>query len=768
MQYYAHSGQSKLGIPPQTYEEHVSNVHERVRSGMEKISGFPQILRKASVLAALFHDMGKLEPKTQDILSMEDASDEKLLNHVDAGVAWCIREHEKNNDDAFIYAAWLVHAHHRGLKNKQDLMSEELSGFNVKVVVKEAFRDSKYNHSMESRVRDHVDSDLDRMFSIQRSIFGVKIDEAMGMTYKNRHCDPCDLRMALSLLVDADHTDTSINYGMKETDTYGLRAAERLCSLRLYVQGLRSSAKSKLPKDVVEMRNRLFDACDTVDISDNTFFNVPAATGLGKTVSLMCLALRIAEAKQKERVMYIVPFTNIIDQSVQKYRESLVLDGEDPREIVNEIHSKVEYESYLERKYSQLWQAPINASTSVQFFESLMTCKGGKSRKLKQFANSVVIFDEYHTAMPHYMWKVVLLTLKDMCKHYNIDIIFGSGTHVLYWDMFESGIDVVNVVEDDLFDKFREYEQNRVSFLSIGEMANDLHFYAKFRQVAETPDGQLSKNAFVILNTVANAAYMAKYFRENTEWKTFHMSSCLSPADREVILDEIKKEMAEGTKVLLVATSVMECGIDMSFEVGFREEGSMLSDIQAAGRLNRNKEYPAPGILYSFRFNGTWLSDTNNPFSKNPGLRDSIQARFGIPIDNDGCTSVVQNEIGNKMAMANNLLDHESRFAYVDMDEAFKVIDSPAVNVIVDPNVIQDIQEYKFVPSYTISRSSVPIYPNKVGIGQQFHGYVRCMSDGSIYSGQKVQNDMLYWSGPYDPSFYGIYAMEMSPVFLVV
>ena len=750
MTLYAHSGLLKLEIPPQTYEEHILNMYEKAHEGVHIL---PAVLQRAVLMAVLFHDMGKLIPSSQDILSQPDTvAGASLVNHVDAGVAWCLKQHHRTDDISWLYAAYLIHAHHIGLQDKEDLFTVEVRRLQRTFNIQEAFRDIKMNDVVDQTVSSYMDEHLDEIYALQESVTQDQIEETSAMVWFNEQVTPMDIRFALSILVDCDHSDTARHYGGPRFPVHPLRAKDRLAKLNSIVDDVKALALAKgISKDVVESRDTLFSLCNDVDLSKNRFFGCTAPVGKGKTFSLMNLALRLAAEKERERIFFIIPFTNIISQSVENYRK-LLLTGENPLDIVNEIHSKVEYSNKFTRLYSHQWNAPINVSTSVQFFQSLFSNKPSAVRKLQKFANSVVVFDEYHTALPHHLWEVALYGLKEISAKYNIDFVFGSGTHVYYWDLFEGvNIDVKNVVSDTVFQEFAEFEKNRVSFQDLGLLDDDEAFYQKFNEIA-VKDLALVGNTVIVCNTVRNAATMtSRFLQDHPEWKVFHMSSYLTPNDREVILAKVHEGLKGEQKILLVATSVIECGVDFSFEIGFREYGSMLSTIQFGGRVNRNKERVSVPI-YEFALNRAFINATDD-FTSNPSLNSSITARYGIEVNSDNCTTIIRNEIeaGNR----GDFMELEALYAFKSMKYKFQVIKNLTESVIVCPKVVEKIKAGEFVSPVEISRNSVSVYRNRLDPDKA----------SNWLSYIDTYEDIYYWVGPYDPELYGIYAFLFeSPV----
>jgi len=742
VQYFAHSGVSARGIAPQHYEDHILNVYSESHRLMGILT---PLLQKATLLAALNHDLGKLIPSSQKVLGLSDKLEgAHLVNHVDAGVAWCLKKYQATQDMAWLYAAYLIHSHHIGLQNKNSLYHEQIVMLEREISFAPGFRDTHYSEILAKPVSNFFDGILDKLNAIQISLFKEQIESVERMSYTKTSIKACDLRFALSILVEADHGDSARHQGQPRTHSYPLRAKERLEKLNEIVQETREAALAKgIPLDTVDSRSQLFNICSSVDISDNKFFVCAAPVGKGKTYGLADVALRIASEKNKERVFFLIPFTNIISQSVANYR-SLALPGENPKYIVNEIHSKVEYSSYYSRVYSHAWNAPINVSTSVQFFDSLFSNRPSALRKLHNFANSVIVFDEFHNALLHHLWQVALILLKDISVKYNIDFIFGSGTHVFYWDIFPNvGLEVKSIVPDSIFEEFMAMERKRIRFVNLGILSSDEAFYRIFHQAALTPEGDLLGSTIIVLNTVMNALIMTHWFKQaHPDWTIFHMSSCLTPADREVILAKVHNALKGSRPILLIATSVVECGVDFTFFQGFRERGSLLSTLQFGGRVNRNKEQ-VQGVVYEFSFKFDFLKDSS--FTFNPSIRQSILARDGVPVDPDNCTNVIEREI--EETRGQSLIPLETSYSFKDMSEQFQVIPDNTVSVLVDQELWDKILAGEIVNPVEINRNSVSIYLSKLDPTK----------DNNLCQWVEQKDDMYSWKGSYDHEIYGIY-----------
>lgn len=744
MIYYAHS--SSKGYPAQTYDDHIQRMFEKAWVDSTILSDYQ---RKATLLAVLFHDMGKLDTANQMVLG-QDTTDTKLpINHVDAGVAWCLNHYRQTKETVFVYAAYLIHAHHRGLKNIIDLFKKQhdLKTFEEKVIFTGGFRDTT--------TQDHTDQTLDSLYAIQYHLLKDCIDKTLALTWDRSIVPSYDLRMALSVLIDADHSDTARHYGCPYVKPPQLDPASRLKYLDTYVENVKVKAKEEgITPKVITSRSKLFDICSTTPI-DHSFYVCSAPTGKGKTLSLMKLALRIAQKNNSERIFFVIPYTNIIDQSVAVYRDSVVEletpgsfnPGELAESVVNAIHSRVEFSKPLLRKYSQQWDSPINVTTAVQFFDSLFSNHPSQVRKIHHYANSVIVLDEYHTALPGELWKVTLEAMEYISKKYNIQFVFGSGTEAAYWDAFESNIDVHSVITPELAQEFDDYEEKRIKFHANVEVNSDKEFY-KFFNAKALRNGNLKHHTIIVANTIANAVHIYSHFKNNKKWAVYHLSTCLCPADRDRILKEIKSKLVGKRKkrILVVATSVMECGIDISFRLGFRERGSMSSTVQLGGRVNRNRENRQCKV-YEWSFSEEWLRN-NESFTRNPRLANELTARQDLEVNAENCNHIIDETVDREAA--NRFCRNELENRFEDQGRFYKCIPDRTVCVVIDRKIAKKIRMGEFVPPQVINKYSVSVYRHKIERGDEPGPW----ADSVVSLGD---TDMYEWVGRYNKKI-GIYA----------
>ena len=501
--YLAHS--SRDGYPPQTYEAHIRGVYTKASAYAEEAERYAAkakgILAEIVQESALMHDLGKLDDKNQNMLHSADSGKRHLpINHVDAGSA-ALKVQES------LYAALMVYSHHRGLP---DLETEFLREEAI-------FRDE------HAEVRERTDTLLDELLHRHEMIF-----RAQAVREKQPYDGDLNVlfRMALSCLADADHGDTAIAYGQAPSDQKvpQLRAEERLAALDKYVSALGGDDERS------RLRSEMYQACRNAEISGG-FSMCDSPVGSGKTTAVMAHLLQQASRQNARRIFVVLPYTSIIQQSVDVYRKALVLPGENPEEVVAELHSRADFQDFDTRYLTSLWRAPIIVTTAVAFFETLSSSQPSALRRLHELPGSVIFVDEAHNALPIKLLPLAWRWLNVLADEWSCYWVLASGSLVRYWELDrlrEIGMarpKVTELVRYDLRNQLMAYEQNRIAFLYKESPVSRRDL---IEWVANSPGPRL-----LILNTVQSAAVIAsdmaqKYGRGCVE----HLSTALTPEDR--------------------------------------------------------------------------------------------------------------------------------------------------------------------------------------------------------------------------------------------
>lgn len=518
--YLAHSAQN--GHPSQTYEAHIRAVYAKASMYAAEAERYASktkgVLTDIVQESALLHDLGKLDKENQRVLHRVGGKRQHLpVNHVDAGTAAL-----KLRDS--LCAAMTVYSHHRGLPDlAKELCREE-----------EIFRDE------HSDVRRHTDETLENLLSCHEEILPLSLRKKIQPYSGNNIL----FRMALSCLADADHGDTASAYGLApaKDELIQLCAEERLGALDNYVSTLgENDERSRL-------RSEMYQACRNAEVKSG-FSACDSPVGSGKTTAVMAHLLRQASRRNARRIFVILPYTNIIRQSVDVYRKALVLPGENPEEVVAELHSRADFQDPDTRYLTSLWRAPIIVTTAVAFFETLSSCRPSALRRLHELPGSVIFVDEAHGALPIKLLPLAWQWMNVFAEEWGCYWVLASGSLVRYWELERlkeikmARPKVTDFIRYDLRKRLLAYEENRIAFL-YKELPLSRRELVEW--VGNSPGPRL-----LILNTVRSAAVIAsdmaqKYGRECVE----HLSTALTPEDRSKTIRRIKKRLENNSDII--------------------------------------------------------------------------------------------------------------------------------------------------------------------------------------------------------------------------
>lgn len=668
----------------QTYADHLSGVVERATAFGGAAASFwlgDRTQFQACIRdAARFHDLGKLEASNQR--TMAGGSSGRLpVNHVDAGVAHLLEQ-------GALGAALLVYAHHRGLCS---LPEERNRG-------RMAFRDGEIAAS--------TNEDLPRWLAEDAAALGPWVAARQpscpwsGLT----------LRIGLSCLVDADHSDTAEKVsGVKVKISTPLLAEERLAALDRYVQSLQNSRGGRRKK----LRSDIYSACRQAEV-DERIVACPAPVGSGKTTAVMAHLLRVAARDRLRHVVVVLPFVSIIRQAVDVYRKALTLPGEDESEVVAEHHHQADFETLSCRQFATLWRAPVTVTTAVQFFETLAASRPSRLRKLHELPGSAVFIDEAHAALPARFWDQAWRWVEELASEWGCHFVLASGSLTRFWELpevvgIERRMPVGDLVPASLVRRAVSAERRRVSYERI-EAALSLRALIALAREQSGP-------TLVVVNTVQSAAVVALGLK-HAGADVLHLSTALCPRDRETMLAAVYARLADlrAATWFLVATSCVEAGLDLSFRTALRESASACSLIQVGGRVNR-EGLPTNGRVIDFRL----LPD--GMLTINPALADSravladlfMEGRIGT--DPGGLsTEALRREASRQFSSsaAMRLRRAEAALDFPGVSSEFRVIDADTRLVVVDRRIAALLKAGKAVSARDLLRASVQVWAAKI------------------------------------------------------
>lgn len=387
-------------------------------------------------------------------------------------------------------------------------------------------------------------------------------------------------RYLFSCLTDADFIDTE--YFFTDRKRGELKNDFSSSAKALDDKLAKFKSDTEIRKARAELQGQAYEkARNSKGIS---ILNMP--TGSGKTLCSLKIAFdRLASDKSKKRIIYVIPYTGIIEQTADTFN-SIFGEYTDILQHHSNYTFEDENDDTVKSKLklaAENWDAPFVITTSVQFFQSLYHYKGSSLRKLHNIANSIIVFDEIHL-LPVDHLQTCLRAVGYITRYLNSEAIFLSATMPDFKMFFEKYLpycEITNLIEDrssfEKFKKCRYVDLGRTDFESIVLKASEY------------------TSSLIIVNSRKSAREVYKLI----EGTKYHLSTFMTPADRSDVIESIHRDLKSNVKITVVSTSLVEAGIDFDFETVFRQMTGLDSILQAGGRCNREGKRE-DGYVYIF------------------------------------------------------------------------------------------------------------------------------------------------------------------------
>ena len=588
MEYYAHTREDG---ERQTVKAHLEGVSKLAE-------GFSvDFLKPLAKKAAFDHDLGKYALKYQWRLD----DDNIKFSHAACGGLEYKKFADKNDCFASLFAPlmeYCIAGHHTGLMDggtdADNSDSPTLSG-----TLK---RGNEYT------------GDSDYSAYATEIEFATLTQEEITPPY-NELCsakDPTELieryafftKFVFSCLTDADFLDTEIFCNKNVERGMSGDFEKALDKLNRELSDMPSDNPLRQARSRIQQQ--AFD--NSVNKSHISILDMP--TGSGKTLCSLKLALESG----KKRIIYVIPYTSIIEQTANKFEKMFgdVLP-------VLQHHSNYSYDGNTEeekktveklKRTCENWDAPLIITTSVQFFQSIYHYKGSALRKLHNLRDSVIVFDEIHL-IPTELLRPCLKAVGYITKYLNSEALFLSATMPDYSKLFDKFLPDVNynklVTDRTNFKYFKKCEYKDMGKTTLETIAEN---------------ASRCKNALIVVNTKKTAAELYNL----VQGEKYHLSANMTPAHRSRVIEVVRKKLKKGEYITVVSTSLVEAGVDLDFNTVFRQLSGLDSILQAGGRCNREGK-DAKGYVYVFDIDETYRkgSDLAMRINKTKGLLEKYQ-----------------------------------------------------------------------------------------------------------------------------------------------
>lgn len=577
MKYYAHSLKGKGREEWQLLATHLKNVAELAAQFADSFGA-----DEWAMVAGIVHDIGKYSKEFQDMLinaANEDANDEQQRgpDHSSAGAQEIVKRLPEGIGKMLAYC---VAGHHAGLLDAQ--ANSACLTYRLSKILKD------YSACPDKFL------ELPNSIKIPINFDGKsKIDIGFQLQFF--------VRMLFSCLVDADFLDTEAFMDKKKSELRGNDT--NLADLRdRVIMGVeRISNNDTL---VNRARRKIFEQCLKLAKDKPGIFSLTVPTGGGKTLSSLVFALNHAIKYGMQRVIYVIPYTSIIEQNAEVFRR---VCGEG---AVLEHHCNFEFthDSYKAQLAAENWDAPLIVTTNVQFFETLFHYRVSKCRKAHNIANSVIIFDEAQM-LPVDLIKPCMAAIKELVHNYHASIVLSTATQpaLNFSDEFKSGFkEIKEIIERpaELYQALSRVKIEKLPSISDDEIAKRVNEYNQVLCVVNT-----RKYARQLYETIPDKKGL------------YHLSALMCPAHRSQTIADIKSALKAGNACRVISTQLIEAGVDIDFPVVFRALAGIDSIAQSAGRCNREGKLPNGGEVFIF------TPEKSSP----PGfLRQSAEVAEGV------------------------------------------------------------------------------------------------------------------------------------------
>ncbi|MEY4195705.1 MAG: hypothetical protein RLZZ226_2073, partial [Pseudomonadota bacterium] len=537
-------------------------------------------------LAGLLHDLGKYADRFQKRLEGQDQG----LDH------WSLGAHLALYQYRSAAAALAIQGHHIGL---QSLSRDDLLAINPQKLTE--------NHPQGLALSEADPALLKARLQADGLIPTTPEMPLISGTLKSGFDTMLDIRLLFSALVDADFIDTEAHFqGGREGKRYrpeGLTLHAETALQRVLAHIHHLATQTRADSRVATVRQTVLDASLASAEQQPGLFTLTAPTGSGKTLAMLAFALAHAARHGLRRVILVVPYLSIIEQTAAIYRDLLGADavlehhslaglGAEDRATDDEDEAGQSRER-RRRLLAENWDAPIVITTSVQMLESLFSNRPSACRKLHRLAGSVILFDEVQT-LPTGLVLPTLATLSHLACRYQASVVFATATQ-------------------PAFEHLHERVQTHVAggWQPRPIVPNPERLFSPLRRVKRhwnSPDEPLSwpdlaaqlreaRQVLCIVNLKRQAKTLWEMLDDDD---SFHLSTNLCAAHRQRVLTEVRRRLRDDEPVRLIATQCVEAGVDVDFPVVFRAYGPLEAIIQAEGRCNREGRRSEPGDMHIF------------------------------------------------------------------------------------------------------------------------------------------------------------------------
>lgn len=553
------------------FKAHVDETGERIQTIKEHSENTAYLcaqfavpeLKEIVYMAGLLHDIGKYQESFQKKIDGANI-------RVEHSICGALAVKSQGSDALSLLIEYCIAGHHSGIPDGGDMSNTP----DMSTLWGRLMRTTE-DYSCYKQELSIPDIDRQRFYCFLMSDCNQNIDLIVDkFAFLTRYCFSC--------LVDADSVDTAKFCSQTKIET--LETDFKRCLKKVDAKLQSFKCKTDLQRSRAYLQKRVFEKVDR----DSEVYLMNMPTGSGKTLCSVKFALERAVRTNKKHIIYVIPYNGIIDQTVEVFEEIFGADAKILRHQSTFSYDSKEYsEDY--RRYmksaAENWDAQFIITTAVQFFESVYANRRGKLRKLHNIADSILIFDEAHVMPVEYL-QPCLRAIAYAARYLNSEAVFLTATMPDFSGLMRKyalpDSKIMDLIEDSsLFDEFKK---------------------CRFQYLQEVSEEELLLKAeeFPSSLFIVNKRAAAKRLFQICSGRKYHLSTYMTPCDRQRVLREIRCELRqleleypdgrkipEERRIIIISTSLIEAGIDLDVHTVFRELAGLDNILQAGGRCNR-------------------------------------------------------------------------------------------------------------------------------------------------------------------------------------
>ncbi len=597
-QYYSHIKRDRKGnlLLKKKIENHINGLINKAENSFLSTIDFSYsktTIQNLLVDICKLHDIGKYTSYFQNYLLNNDITNRRFKQHARIG-SYIIYNYTKSIDEKLaLIGYFIIKNHHSNLNN---IIKDYLFIDSKRIDLEDVFKSQKNDLEQKYEViqKELSIPNIKDLTSFPESTIRRKVKKEFlqnNSSIENYYL----INYLFSLLIESDKLDASdsIQY---------LRKSININSVENFI--------SELPADKLknEVRKTVIAKLNDNKILAQKLFTLTAPTGIGKTLISFDFAIKLRSIIKEEKgyepqIIYALPFINIIEQIINVFEDvlpkqnNLLAHYQFAEDLEPEQPKEVSGNYYKNLQLIETWQSDVVVTSFVQFLQTLIGNKNKFLKKFHHFAGSIIILDEVQSIRAEQL-PLVGASLYFLTKFLDTRIILMTATKPFVFELANKFIlndenEIAKPMEllINYTEIFQKFNRTKLIPLNIDTKLKDENEFVTLFSLYWVKE----KSCLIVCNTVnrsLNVYFKLKSFLDESNYENhiYYLSTNILHLDRLKIIEEVKEEIKKGLKPIIISTQSIEAGVDLDFDMGFRDLGPLDSIIQVAGRINRNND----------------------------------------------------------------------------------------------------------------------------------------------------------------------------------